>query len=173
MAQIRSSYFERRYGEVPGARDLKLILAELDGGMACVYCGARRSLTVDHVVPESRLAEFGVSVSEPNNKVIACLACNEAKHDMTPAEAGFTFQPWVRRRTWLTTHYDGRPLAVRTPNGVVVDPERTARERKARSGLHLGEGSSPGASRPTSGSSTRSRKKDRRRAEQRRLLAGK
>lgn len=54
-------------------------------GFTCQYCGKRfhsEDLTFDHVVPRSR---GGRTVWE--NIVTACLACNKAKADRTPAEA--------------------------------------------------------------------------------------
>ncbi len=117
----RNAYFSRRYGAVdrrePGREQLIRILAELDGQRACVYCGGRDDLTIDHVVPESRLAEFAITRGTPNNKVLACQPCNWRKHDMTPAEAGMAFAPWVRRRTWLGRSYADRAIPPRSPTG--------------------------------------------------------
>ena len=53
---------------------------------ACQFCGARRpteDLTFDHVVPRSR---GGKTTWE--NIVTACVPCNKAMADRTPAEAG-------------------------------------------------------------------------------------
>lgn len=49
----------------------------------CVYCGNKRSLTVDHVIPKSR--------GGPNtwlNLVTCCSSCNRYKDNKTPEEAG-------------------------------------------------------------------------------------
>lgn len=49
----------------------------------CVYCGAKRDLTIDHVVPESR-----GGTDEVSNLVVACRSCNGRKESYTPEEAG-------------------------------------------------------------------------------------
>src|SRR5690606_16206547 len=48
----------------------------------CRYCGARRGLTIDHVVPESR---GGKTTLE--NLVTCCKSCNSRKSARTPEEA--------------------------------------------------------------------------------------
>ncbi len=48
----------------------------------CQYCGVRRSLTVDHIVPKSR---GGRDTWE--NLAAACISCNNRKGDRTPDEA--------------------------------------------------------------------------------------
>jgi len=54
-------------------------------GWACVYCGDRdkRSLTIDHVVPQSK---GGKNTWE--NLVTACKTCNHKKSDLMPKEFG-------------------------------------------------------------------------------------
>jgi CRISPR/Cas system Type II protein with McrA/HNH and RuvC-like nuclease domain len=48
----------------------------------CVYCGSRRDLTLDHVIPKSR----GGS-NDWMNLVTSCSKCNVKKADRTPEEA--------------------------------------------------------------------------------------
>lgn len=55
----------------------------------CQYCGNKRDLTVDHVLPKSR---GGRDTWE--NLVAACNRCNNRKGDRTPDEAGM---PLARR----------------------------------------------------------------------------
>lgn len=50
---------------------------------SCQYCGVKRDLTIDHVVPRSK----GGS-SSWKNLVTACKKCNTQKGDFTPKEAG-------------------------------------------------------------------------------------
>jgi CRISPR/Cas system Type II protein with McrA/HNH and RuvC-like nuclease domain len=48
----------------------------------CIYCGSRKDLTLDHVIPKSR--------GGPNdwmNLVTSCSKCNLKKSDKTPEEA--------------------------------------------------------------------------------------
>jgi 5-methylcytosine-specific restriction endonuclease McrA len=48
----------------------------------CQYCGARSSLTVDHVLPRSK-----GGVSSWDNIVASCAPCNRRKGDRTPVQA--------------------------------------------------------------------------------------
>lgn len=61
------------------ADDIQRLLATQKG--RCYYCGEKRKLTVDHVVPLSR----GGS-NEPSNLVLACKHCNSSKCDKLPHE---------------------------------------------------------------------------------------
>ncbi len=87
----------------------------------CGYCGImprtadgridRRDLTLDHVVPRAQ-AQHGtvylpwskkwVNVTSWENAITACRACNNAKADRTPAEAGMKLQCLPR----VPTHAD-------------------------------------------------------------------
>ena len=51
----------------------------------CQYCGNRKQLTIDHVIPRSR---GGKHIW--NNVVIACATCNRKKGNKTPEEAKMT-----------------------------------------------------------------------------------
>jgi 5-methylcytosine-specific restriction endonuclease McrA len=53
----------------------------------CQYCGAKRSLTIDHVLPRSR---GGQHIWE--NVVTACEPCNTRKGDRTPDEVGMVLK---------------------------------------------------------------------------------
>ncbi|MGN0063017.1 MAG: HNH endonuclease [Nocardioides sp.] len=60
----------------------------------CAYCGALAD-TIDHVLPRSRGGAWSWT-----NCVAACEACNHAKADRTPAEAGM---PLVHARPYVPT----------------------------------------------------------------------
>lgn len=49
----------------------------------CVYCGNKRNLTVDHVIPKSRGGQ-----NTWLNLVTCCSHCNRTKDNKTPEEAG-------------------------------------------------------------------------------------
>lgn len=51
-------------------------------GNQCVYCGNKRELTLDHVMPKSR-----GGLTNWDNLVAACKKCNGRKGDFTPEEA--------------------------------------------------------------------------------------
>lgn len=51
-------------------------------GHECVYCGSRRNLTLDHVIPKSR-----GGTNDWTNLVTSCIKCNLKKADRTPDEA--------------------------------------------------------------------------------------
>lgn len=48
----------------------------------CVYCGSRKELTLDHVIPKSR-----GGLNDWTNLVTSCSKCNVKKADRTPEEA--------------------------------------------------------------------------------------
>jgi 5-methylcytosine-specific restriction endonuclease McrA len=48
-------------------------------GWECQYCGARTSLTVDHVIPRSKGGDSGWE-----NIVASCAPCNRRKGDRLP-----------------------------------------------------------------------------------------
>jgi 5-methylcytosine-specific restriction endonuclease McrA len=85
-------------------------------GYACQYCGSApltasgnprlEDLTLDHVVPRAqsrdgfvRLPWNGkrVPITCWENVVCACIPCNAAKADRTPAEARMVLRVWPRR----------------------------------------------------------------------------
>lgn len=49
----------------------------------CVYCGSKKDLTLDHVLPKSRGGK-----NTWGNLVTACFKCNHKKGNRTPQEAG-------------------------------------------------------------------------------------
>ena len=49
----------------------------------CQYCGTKKELTIDHVIPSSRSGAHSWQ-----NLVAACKKCNAKKGDYTPEEAG-------------------------------------------------------------------------------------
>jgi len=53
----------------------------------CVYCGSKRSLTIDHVVPKSKGGNNSWA-----NLVTCCSPCNRKKGDKTPEEANMKLQ---------------------------------------------------------------------------------
>ena len=52
-------------------------------GWQCQYCGARTSLTVDHVIPRSKGGD-----SSWDNIVASCAPCNRRKGDQLPRQVG-------------------------------------------------------------------------------------
>ena len=53
-------------------------------GFKCLYCGVKKDLTIDHVIPKSR---GGLNTWE--NLVTCCHKCNKKKGQKTPEEANF------------------------------------------------------------------------------------
>ena len=51
----------------------------------CQYCGNRKDLTIDHIIPRSKGGKHSW-----NNVVIACVTCNSRKGNKTPTEAGMS-----------------------------------------------------------------------------------
>ncbi len=50
---------------------------------SCQYCGSKKSLTLDHVIPRSKGGQHTW-----DNVVTACESCNSRKGDKTPKEVG-------------------------------------------------------------------------------------
>jgi 5-methylcytosine-specific restriction endonuclease McrA len=51
-------------------------------GHKCGYCGSKRELTLDHILPKSRGGG-----NTWKNLITCCKTCNGKKNDMTPSEA--------------------------------------------------------------------------------------
>jgi 5-methylcytosine-specific restriction endonuclease McrA len=62
----------------------------------CVYCGSKKDLTLDHVLPKSRKG-----ASSWQNLVTACKKCNSYKGDHTPEEVGLSLPYKPYKPTFL------------------------------------------------------------------------
>lgn len=56
-------------------------------GHECVYCGSKKELTIDHVLPKSKGGQ-----NNWENLVTSCFKCNLKKADRTPEEARMTMR---------------------------------------------------------------------------------
>jgi len=65
-------------------------------GNECVYCGSKKQLTIDHVLPKSRGGK-----NEWTNLVACCFKCNLKKSNRTPEEAKMVMkhEPYVPQIT--------------------------------------------------------------------------
>lgn len=68
--------------EMPEYHQFRKEVFERDG-YACVYCGSQLSLSLDHVIPQSRGGAHTL-----DNLVTACRRCNSSKGARTPEEWG-------------------------------------------------------------------------------------
>lgn len=59
-------------------------------GHACGYCGSKKNLTIDHIIPRSRGGG-----NTWDNLVTCCGRCNVAKGNRTPEEAGMRLKTRV------------------------------------------------------------------------------
>lgn len=84
------------------------LIKERDGG-ACVYCGATKYLSLDHLIAVSR----GGSGDE-RNLVCACRSCNSRKGARTPDEADMSFVNPSAERLWLAIRDGGNALPHRS-----------------------------------------------------------
>lgn len=75
-----------------------------DGG-ECQYCGSRRHLTIDHVVPRSKGGKTSWT-----NLVTACNRCNVNKGDKTPEQAGLILkkEPFKPSLSYFLSEYAER-----------------------------------------------------------------
>jgi 5-methylcytosine-specific restriction endonuclease McrA len=53
-------------------------------GHECQYCGSRKHLTIDHIIPKSKGGKTNWT-----NLITACHRCNVSKGDKTPEQVGF------------------------------------------------------------------------------------
>ena len=67
----------------------------------CVYCGSKKDLTLDHVIPKSK----GGS-NEWTNLVTSCFKCNLKKGNKTPEEARMILRVKPTQPTFIND-YDG------------------------------------------------------------------
>lgn len=90
---------ERRGGDASRKKlfDEKFYAIRARDGHACVYCSARKYLSLDHLIARSR----GGS-GEDSNLVTACRSCNSRKGARTPDEAGMTFVNETAHGLWLS-----------------------------------------------------------------------
>ena len=60
-------------------------------GFKCQYCGTRKELTIDHLIPKAKGGK-----TSWNNLVTACKKCNSKKGNYSPEEAGLqlSFLPY-------------------------------------------------------------------------------
>ncbi len=72
---------------------------------ACQYCGSKRHLTVDHVIPRSKGGKTNWS-----NLVTACHRCNVQKGDKSPEQAGLVLRshPFKPSLTFFLSEYAAR-----------------------------------------------------------------
>ena len=75
-----------------------------DGG-ECQYCGSRRHLTIDHVIPRSKGGKTSWT-----NIVTACNRCNVNKGDKTPEQAGLILkkEPFKPSLSYFLSEYAER-----------------------------------------------------------------
>lgn len=67
--------------KINGVRANRIRILKRDN-YKCVYCGSKKNLTLDHVMPRSRGGG-----NEWTNLVTSCLKCNLTKGNKTPEEA--------------------------------------------------------------------------------------
>lgn len=73
----------------------------------CQYCAtplSRREMTIDHIIPQSRQNDFGMTrtqIQSWNNVVVACIPCNSKKGNKTPSEAAMSLLSDPVSPQWL------------------------------------------------------------------------
>lgn len=91
---VLTNYASRPPLEVPCSR--RNIFRRDDN--TCQYCGCKpglENLTIEHILPRSR-----GGITSWDNCVIACIACNKTKANMTLAESGFKLLKKPIRPRW-------------------------------------------------------------------------
>ena len=96
-------------------------------GWECQYCGARTSLTVDHVIPRSKGGGSGW-----DNIVASCAPCNRRKGDRLPHQVDM--HPRVKPRTPSAAHLHPARLADDPGDLEAVPAARSRLSASARPG---------------------------------------
>jgi hypothetical protein len=81
---VISRYKKLESGEMAWSSSIRDYEKELDRGRVCVYCGERKTLSTDHIVPISRAGTDPRVLSlldSSDNCVCACKTCNSSKGD--------------------------------------------------------------------------------------------
>jgi len=63
-------------GEIQWSTSIREYVKEREKAEECIYCGARKDLTLDHILPRSR-----GGLDTPDNAVWVCKSCNSSKGD--------------------------------------------------------------------------------------------
>lgn len=71
----------------------------------CQYCGSKRHLTIDHIIPKSKGGKTNWT-----NLITACNRCNVNKGDKTPEQAGLVLrsQPFKPSLSYFLAEYAER-----------------------------------------------------------------
>ena len=81
---VISRYKKLKSGEMTWSSSIRDHLKEWEKGKVCVYCGAEKNLTLDHIVPSSRAGvdpRIKEMLESTDNTVWACRHCNSSKSD--------------------------------------------------------------------------------------------
>ena len=79
-----SRYKKLVSGEIRWSSSIHDYQKELDRGRVCVYCGAKKALSTDHIIPVSRAGvdpRIVTLLNSADNCVCACRSCNASKGD--------------------------------------------------------------------------------------------
>src|SRR3989337_4053358 len=63
-------------GEISWSTSIREYVKEREKAGTCIYCGASKDLTLDHILPRSRCGP-----DSPDNAVWVCQSCNSSKGD--------------------------------------------------------------------------------------------
>ncbi len=83
-AYIRLHHGRERVWKIPAVSRKEMLRRD---AYQCQYCGNRKQLTIDHVIPRSKGGKHTW-----DNVVTACATCNGRKGDRTPEQAGMKLQ---------------------------------------------------------------------------------
>lgn len=83
-AHIRLNNAVERVWKIPPVNRKELLRRDRN---QCQYCGSKKDLTLDHILPRSRGGKHTW-----DNLVIACACCNNKKGSKTPQEAGMNLK---------------------------------------------------------------------------------
>lgn len=83
-AHIRINSATERIWKVPSVNRREILRRD---NYQCQYCGNKKHLTLDHVIPRSKGGQHSW-----DNLVTACMTCNSRKGDRIPEQAGMSLK---------------------------------------------------------------------------------
>jgi hypothetical protein len=73
---VMSMFKKLQSGQIKWSSSIREYVKDLERDRACIYCGGKRDLTIDHLIPKSR---GGPDIAD--NAILACRSCNLSKGD--------------------------------------------------------------------------------------------
>jgi hypothetical protein len=81
---VMSRYKKLVSGEMKWSSSIHDYEKALEAGKACVYCGSKKNINMDHIIPVSRAGvdpRVSSLINSSDNCICSCMKCNASKSD--------------------------------------------------------------------------------------------